>query len=86
VTKRVELTPQFANQMTKYFGVVYEGRSAAQLRARIDAESIIRYGRFRLAGDGDSVRTADLVDRDPSARDNSYVRVSPVLYSSGTRN
>jgi hypothetical protein len=78
------MTPQLANQMTKYFGVVYEGRSAAQLRAQIDAELIIRYSRFRLAGDGDSARTADLVDRDPSARDNSYVRVSPALHPSRT--
>jgi hypothetical protein len=67
--------------MTKYFGVVYEGHSAAQLRTQIDAESIVRYGCFRIAGDGDSVRTADLVDQDPNAHDNSYVRVRPPIPS-----
>lgn len=27
-----------------------------------------------MAGDGDSIRTAELIDRDPTARDNSYVK------------
>jgi hypothetical protein len=76
VDKRVELNTQLMNQLTKYFGVVYPEHSAQQLRARIARNSLIRYGRFRLAGDGDCVRTADLVAQDPLARDNSYVRVS----------
>jgi hypothetical protein len=64
------------NQMTKYFGPVYPGLRGRDLRARIDLKSIVRHGRFRLSDDGDRIRTAALVDGDPIARDNSYVRVS----------
>jgi hypothetical protein len=39
---------------------------------------LVSYGRFRLAGDGDSFRTADLVDHHWDARDNSFVRVSEI--------
>lgn len=61
--------------MTKYFGVVYDHLRGQELRARIDTNSIVRYGRFRMAGDGDRIRTADLIAQDPTARDNSFVRV-----------
>lgn len=74
--KRVEMTRTLANQLTKYFGVVYGQRDARYLRSRIDGDSVVRYGRFRMAGDGDKIRTAKLIAGDPSARDNSFVRVS----------
>lgn len=61
--------------MAKYFGVFRPGLRGAQLRDRIARGTLIRYGRLRLAGDGDSIRTAELIDRDPIARDNSYVKV-----------
>ncbi|KAB5587614.1 hypothetical protein CTheo_8947 [Ceratobasidium theobromae] len=50
--------------------------NGAGLRARIDFDSLVRYGRFRLAGDGDNIRTASLVQQnyDRRARDNSFVR------------
>jgi hypothetical protein len=68
--------------MTKYFGLTYEGRFTAQeLRERIDTTTLVRYGRFRLIGDGDKIRTAILIDHDPSARDNSFVRVCSVYVS-----
>lgn len=79
MNKHVQLTESLFNQLTRYFGVIYEGRTARQLRTQIDTDSFIRYGRFRLAGDGDSFRTADLVARDPIARDNSYVKVGQYL-------
>jgi hypothetical protein len=63
------------NQLMKYFGVVYQGLRGQLLRDRVDLGSLIRYGRFRLAGDGDSIRTAALIDHDPTVRDNSYVKV-----------
>ncbi|KAG9075885.1 hypothetical protein FRC06_009840 [Ceratobasidium sp. 370] len=47
---------------------------AGELQARIDPDSIIRYGRFHMAGDGDKVRTVALIENDPIARDNSYVK------------
>ncbi|CAE7062528.1 unnamed protein product [Rhizoctonia solani] len=63
-------------QMTKYFGVVYSDKryGVAELRSRIDSSTLTRYGRFRLAGDGDKIRTAQLIENDPLARDNSFVR------------
>lgn len=76
MNKRVELSTQLRNQLTRYFGPVYPEYSAQRLGARIIPDSIIRYGRLRLAGDGDRMQTADLIARDPLARDNSYVRVS----------
>ena len=68
------------NQLTKYFGTVYHEMrlNGANLRARIDFDTMVRYGRCRLAGEGDRIRTAGLIDHDPDqgARDNSYIRVS----------
>jgi hypothetical protein len=69
------VSDQITNQFTKYFGLVYVGLNAAELKTRIDWATLVRYGRFRLAGDGDSIRTADIIQRDPTARDNSFVRV-----------
>jgi hypothetical protein len=61
----VEVNVQLMNQMGKYFGLVYAaelGLDGAGICARIDTSALVSYGRFRLAGDGDSFRTADLVD------------------------
>jgi hypothetical protein len=68
------------NQMTKYFGPVYPGLRGRSLRERIDLTSLVRYGRFRLSDDGDRIRTAALIEGDPIARDNSYVRVGFYYY------
>ncbi|CAE7227515.1 unnamed protein product, partial [Rhizoctonia solani] len=74
----VQVTDKLVNQLTKYFGTVYQEMrlNAAGLRARIDFDSLVRYGRCRLAGEGDHIRTAKLIDNNPDrgARDNSYVR------------
>lgn len=77
VKKTMQLTTQLLNLMTRYFGVVYNGLSATQFHARIDAESIIHYGCLCMAGVGDNVQTADLITQDPNAHHNSYLRVSP---------
>jgi hypothetical protein len=78
IRRTVQVTLQLTNQLTKYFGVASGGGfTAEQLRTRIDWTTLVRYGRCRLAGDGDRIRTADQIARDPSARDNSFVRVSP---------
>ncbi|KAB5588211.1 Transposase family Tnp2 protein [Ceratobasidium theobromae] len=58
----------------KKLGLAYDIRNAAALKARVKTDSIVRYGRFRIAGGGDSIRTAKQVMQDPDARDNSYVR------------
>jgi hypothetical protein len=68
---------RLGNQLQKYFALVYADRrySATDLRSRIDALTLVRYGRFRLAGDGDRIRTKKALDADPLARDNSFVKV-----------
>jgi hypothetical protein len=73
----IDHDPQLANQMTKYFSTAYNQRFSGQVRERIDRDSLVRYGRLRLAGDGDRIRTASLIDNDRTgtACDNSYVKV-----------
>jgi hypothetical protein len=80
VTRNVPLVPPLLNQLTRFYGVSRPGVRAQDLQDRIDPLSIIRYGRFRIAGDGDSMRTAALIDNDPIARDNSFVKVRAYLY------
>ncbi|KAG8736089.1 hypothetical protein FRC10_009710 [Ceratobasidium sp. 414] len=74
VNKRIPLDTQLLNQLTRYFGVVYHGLRAGELRERINYDSVDCYGRFRITGDGDRIRTANLIDNDPIARDNSYIK------------
>jgi hypothetical protein len=73
-----QVNAQATNQITKYVGTVYHalGLRAQDLRDRVDWMTLVRYGRFRLSDNGDKVRVADLIARDPTARDNSFVRVS----------
>ncbi|KDN34875.1 hypothetical protein RSAG8_12062, partial [Rhizoctonia solani AG-8 WAC10335] len=54
--------------------VVYGSSNSKYLRSRIDRSSVVRYGRFRMSGSGDRIRTGKLIDGDPAARDNSFVR------------
>jgi hypothetical protein len=51
------------------------GLRVQEIQARIIPESIIRYGRFHMTGDRDNLRTTALIDSDPIARNNSYVKV-----------
>ncbi|KAG8729617.1 hypothetical protein FRC10_003560, partial [Ceratobasidium sp. 414] len=74
VKKNVQFTKPLENQFTKYFGVVYASNDAQYLSSCIDRTSIVHYGRFRISGDGDRIRTAKIIAGDPSARDNSFVR------------
>jgi hypothetical protein len=73
---------QLTNQFTKYFGTVYTEReyTGAELRARVDFHTLVSYGRFRLADDGDRIRTAGVIERalltEVGARDNLFVKVS----------
>jgi hypothetical protein len=61
VDKQVKLNTQLMNQLTKYFGIVYLEHSVQQLHACIACNSLVHYGSFQLAGDGDRMRIADLV-------------------------
>jgi hypothetical protein len=71
----VELTKQLLNRFARYFRVFCQGLRKRKHEAQITQETLIRHGRLRLAGDGDSIRTAALVDRDPNSHDNSFVKV-----------
>ncbi|QRW13660.1 Transposase family Tnp2 protein [Ceratobasidium sp. AG-Ba] len=79
IKRNVQLDTQLTNQLTKFLGVIHnEFTTGAQLRERIDAQSIVSYGRFRMIDDGDRIRTASVVETTKRAtgnvRDNSYVR------------
>lgn len=76
ILSTVRVDVQLMNHFTKYFGVV-TGRTliGQALRDRIDTTTLVSFGRFRLADEGDEIRKADLIAHDPIARDNSFVRV-----------
>ncbi|GAB1527100.1 hypothetical protein RhiTH_010275 [Rhizoctonia solani] len=77
IRKNVQYTTQLQNQLTKYFGPVYPKLSAEELKNGIDHDSIVRYGRFCMADDGDRIQTSALIPaEDTIARDNSFVRYS----------
>ncbi|QRW11103.1 Transposase family tnp2 [Ceratobasidium sp. AG-Ba] len=78
IRRRYQASPQLKRQICRYFslaearpGVVME---APELHERVDWETLTRYGRFRITDMGDTIRTAELIDNNPIARDNSYVR------------
>ncbi|GAB1526307.1 hypothetical protein RhiTH_009474 [Rhizoctonia solani] len=62
--------------MTKYFATVYGSRLNGPILDQINTDSVVRYGRMRLAGDGNRARTATLIDNDRTGtiRNNSYVK------------
>lgn len=65
------------NQLIKYFGLLLRPlRTPSQLKELIDFDSVVRYGRVRVAGGGDRLRTSE---GDHSRRNNSFIRVSRVL-------
>ncbi|KAG9073965.1 hypothetical protein FRC06_011022, partial [Ceratobasidium sp. 370] len=77
VHKNIRLTTQIENQLVKYFATA---NLALRLQTRqaildqIDTGTLVRYGRFHLAGDGDKVRVTDLIQRNPSiAQDNLFI-------------
>ncbi|QRV91910.1 Transposase family Tnp2 protein [Ceratobasidium sp. AG-Ba] len=81
VKKAFPVDVQLTNQLTRFLGPIYRERgitTGAGLRERIDWQSIVSYGRFRMADDGYRIRTASAVQRTHSstgsARDNSFVR------------
>ncbi|KAG8736058.1 hypothetical protein FRC10_009732 [Ceratobasidium sp. 414] len=60
------------NQLTKYLGpILTPPRSASDLKDLVDVDSVVRYGRVRIAGGGDRIRTGE---GSHSSRDNSFVR------------
>jgi hypothetical protein len=63
----------------KYFGPFHDRLRGAELQAQINPKSIVRYGQFRMARDGDKMCTANLIDKDPIAHDNSFVKVHALI-------
>ncbi|CEL64041.1 hypothetical protein RSOLAG1IB_11025 [Rhizoctonia solani AG-1 IB] len=73
----VEVNTQLMNQLGKYFGLVYAEElhlNGQDVRSRISTNTMVRYGRFRLTGDGDCFRTASLIENSRHSRDNLFVR------------
>jgi hypothetical protein len=84
MTKKVSLdsTDQLGNQMQKYFALVYVNMRyrLADLCSQIDAATLVCYGHFHLASDGDSICTKKSLNTDPLAHDNSFVKVCTTLH------
>ena len=79
VKHNVDVNVRLLNEFTKYFGVTYgQGLRGQQLRDRIDLTTLVSYGRFRLIDDADRMRVARLIERDASARDNSFIKARPL--------
>ncbi|QRW01118.1 Transposase family Tnp2 protein [Ceratobasidium sp. AG-Ba] len=79
IKRNAQLDTQLTNQLTKFLGVIYQQYgTAAELRKRIDPQSVVSYGRFRMADDGDRIRTESAVETTKKStgnvRDNSFVR------------
>ncbi|KAG8689710.1 hypothetical protein FRC09_012286 [Ceratobasidium sp. 395] len=75
--KKIGRMPEdaIAGQFTKYFGTMVGRRlSRNELQNRVDWTTLVSYGRFRFSGDGDKVRVAGAIAREPTSRDNSFVR------------
>ncbi|CCO36849.1 hypothetical protein BN14_10996 [Rhizoctonia solani AG-1 IB] len=75
-TKSYPVDGQLMNQLVSYFQVVLSGQnlSLAELANLIQTDSIVRYGRVRIANGGDSMRTSDSIYNMENARNSSYVR------------
>ncbi|KEP46533.1 transposase family Tnp2 protein, partial [Rhizoctonia solani 123E] len=63
------------NKLAKYFTLFRPGLRGNHLLDRITRGKLISHGRIRLVGGGDNIRIADLIIRDPAARDNSFIKV-----------
>ncbi|QRW26662.1 Transposase family Tnp2 protein [Rhizoctonia solani] len=80
---KVTLDKVLKKQLIGYFNLVYPGRKPQDHVNSIDAGSLIRYGQFCI-DDGDRFRTAIMVDWDPTARDNSYIKAGTISSTSLT--
>ncbi|QRV77986.1 Transposase family Tnp2 protein [Ceratobasidium sp. AG-Ba] len=84
VRRNVQADRRLKGLLFRYFRVPYAGRqfTPEDLRARIDLDTLVSYGRFRMADDGDRIRTVSAVDTAKrsrmGARDNSFVRLTLV--------
>ncbi|KAG8705736.1 hypothetical protein FRC08_001487 [Ceratobasidium sp. 394] len=74
VTKRPPMTKQLKRLFTDYFRPTCPELETRELEQRLHPDSLIRYGRFRITGDSDRIRTAALIDNNPDARDNSFIK------------
>ncbi|QRV84721.1 hypothetical protein RhiJN_26787 [Ceratobasidium sp. AG-Ba] len=78
VNRRYRPTDELKRRFTRYFGLAEErarrGLTYQEVHDKIDWDTLVRHGRFRMASMGDRVRAARLVQNSPIARDNSFVR------------
>ncbi|QRV74497.1 Transposase family tnp2 [Ceratobasidium sp. AG-Ba] len=77
VNRPYRASDQLKRRFTRYFGVVEEMERRVtyqELHDKIDWDTLVRYGRFRMASMGDRIRAARLIQNSSIARDNSFVR------------
>ncbi|KAF8599003.1 hypothetical protein BDV93DRAFT_560783 [Ceratobasidium sp. AG-I] len=79
--RKISMDTQLLNQITKFLGPMFPGRSAAQLKSMVRRDSLVRYGSVRIAGSGDKMRTFNPKYDNPVARDNTYVRYTLFPYA-----
>ncbi|QRV81018.1 Transposase family tnp2 [Ceratobasidium sp. AG-Ba] len=76
VNKTYRADMQLKRQITRYFGPVegWPNVTFRELHDRLAWDTLVRYGRFRMASGGDKVRVAGLIKEDSVVRDNSFIR------------
>ncbi|KAG9120843.1 hypothetical protein FRC07_003501 [Ceratobasidium sp. 392] len=74
VRKLRVVSTQLKNQLLGYFHLVSPLATPAELKRRVDFNSVISYSRFRMVPDGDRIRTAALIQNNPITRNNSFVK------------
>ncbi|QRV93624.1 Transposase family Tnp2 protein [Ceratobasidium sp. AG-Ba] len=91
IKRNVQLDTLLTNQFTRFLSLIYpQYETGAQLRERLDTQSIVSYGRFRMTDDGDRIRTASAVETTKrstgNVRDNSFVRFTVLPDLNATNN
>ncbi|QRW03146.1 Transposase family tnp2 [Ceratobasidium sp. AG-Ba] len=78
INRRYHPSDELKRRFTRYFGLAEEqgrrGLTYREIHDKIDWDTLVRHGRFRMASMGDRVRAARLVQNSSIARDNSFVR------------
>ncbi|KAG9126908.1 hypothetical protein FRC07_001453 [Ceratobasidium sp. 392] len=81
VKRILRVADDLKRRFTRYFGVAEgplpgEGPPLTyeELVENIDWNTLVRYGKFRIASMGDRIRTAGLIRANNTARDNSFIR------------
>ncbi|QRV96879.1 Transposase family tnp2 [Ceratobasidium sp. AG-Ba] len=84
INRRYHPSDKLKRRFTRYFGLAEEGGrrgvSYREIHDKIDWDTLVRHGRFRIASMGDRVHAARLVQNSTIARNNSFIRLATILY------